>query len=312
MLNDKELQDVKNQKRTLGAAGPVEPALGPLERLPGRWKSEGMGWNMIALPFAAGPFGYRLLLNQYDETLDFSLIDKPVPNRGIDGKAQTDQLIATVDYTQQIVQVAAVDSPVSGEAGDPYLPIHHEPGLWLHMLNETTDDLNIARLSSIPHGDSVLALGTSDVQEGAADVPEVNGLPIGVAHDLTSPYLAPYKEFNDAPFKGTVTEPGFPGFDPVHPNALLRLANQGVDILKTTVLAVDSTAATAGVTNIPFIVKQANADSMRSTFWIQELARGGLRLQYSQVVMLDFFPRADGLPGLIRWPHVSINTLTKQ
>jgi hypothetical protein len=28
-------------------------------------------------------------------------------------------------------------------------------------------------------------------------------------------------------------------------------------------------------------------------------------------VMLDFFPRRDGLPGRIGWPHVSINTLTK-
>ena len=27
--------------------------------------------------------------------------------------------------------------------------------------------------------------------------------------------------------------------------------------------------------------------------------------------MLDFFPRRDGLPGRIGWPHVSINTLTK-
>lgn len=312
MLNDKDLQVVKGQKRTLGTAGPAEPALGPLEQLRGRWKSEGMGWNMIALPFAAGPLGYRLLLNQYDETLDFTLVDTGVPNRGIAAGAQTDQLVATLDYTQQIVQVAAVDSPVSGEAGGPELPIHHEPGLWLHMLNETTDGVDIARLGSIPHGDSVLALGTSDVREGAADIPEVNGLPVGVAHDLNSPYLAPYKQFNDAPFKGAVTAPGFPGFDPVYPNALLRRANQDVDIRKTTVLAVDSTVATAGVTNIPFIVKQANADSMKSTFWVQELACGGLRLQYSQTVILDFFPRADGLPGLIRWPHVSINTLTKQ
>jgi hypothetical protein len=28
-------------------------------------------------------------------------------------------------------------------------------------------------------------------------------------------------------------------------------------------------------------------------------------------VMLDFFPRRDGQPGRISWPHVSINTLTK-
>ena len=35
-------------------------------------------------------------------------------------------------------------------------------------------------------------------------------------------------------------------------------------------------------------------------------------MQYLQIVMLDFFPRRDGLPGRIGWPHVSINTLTKE
>jgi hypothetical protein len=74
---------------------------------------------------------------------------------------------------------------------------------------------------------------------------------------------------------------------------------------------------TGGVHNTPFVVKQANAASMKSTFWVQELkapdkyGKPKLRLQYSQVVMLDFFPRFDGLPGVIRWPHVSINTLEK-
>ena len=63
------------------------------------------------------------------------------------------------------------------------------------------------------------------------------------------------------------------------------------------------------------MVKQADAVSMKSTFWIQELAPvDGItvhQMQYSQIVMLDFFPRRDGLPGRIGWPHVSINTLTK-
>ena len=57
---------------------------------------------------------------------------------------------------------------------------------------------------------------------------------------------------------------------------------------------------------------------MKSTFFIQELAETDetgnpkLRLQYVQVVQLDFFPRFDGGPGRIKWPHVSINTLEKQ
>ena len=56
---------------------------------------------------------------------------------------------------------------------------------------------------------------------------------------------------------------------------------------------------------------------MKSTFFIQELAETDewgqpkLRLQYVQVVQLDFFRRFDGGPGRIKWPHVSINTLEK-
>lgn len=35
-------------------------------------------------------------------------------------------------------------------------------------------------------------------------------------------------------------------------------------------------------------------------------------MQYSQVVMMDFFrPREDEVPGRAEWPHISINTLRK-
>jgi hypothetical protein len=71
----------------------------------------------------------------------------------------------------------------------------------------------------------------------------------------------------------------------------------------------DSTIATGGISNIPFIKRQADATKMNATFWIQELAdkdsKGDpiLRLQYTQRVILNFFG--------IEWPHVSINTLQK-
>jgi hypothetical protein len=298
--------------------------LGPLKLLPGVWKSAGRGWNMIALPFAAPPpsrLNYRLLVNQYNEELEFTLVDKAVPNRGIQTNGptvQTDQLLVTLDYQQKINQVAADDFPQSGKAGAAGLAIHHEPGLWLYMINEITDGLDIARLATIPHGDSVLALGKSGESTGASAIPDINGLPVGVKQDVNgNPYLAPYKHFHDSPFKGNVPLPTFPGFDPTVPHNLLELANQGVTIVKTTTLTVDTTTPTGGITNIPFVVKQANAASMKSTFWIQELEEKDsngdpkLRLQYLQVVLLDFFPRPDGFPGLIRWPHVSINTLEK-
>jgi len=319
MLDMKHIRKMAKSGRTIETAREGDNQLGPLQLLPGKWSNQpnlpGRGWNMIALPFATEPetpFNYRLLLNQYNEDLDFTIVDKAVPNRGIrnyGNSTEDDQFLATLEYTQSITQIAADDSPHSGNAGDPNLPIHREPGLWLHMANNATEGLDIARLGTIPHGDSVLALGRAREIEGAPQIPNISGLPIGVKDDLLSPYLEPYDHFHKNLFQGL--------FDPTIPNKLLEDANRGVDIVKTTELHVDTEFETGGIVNIPFITQQANATQMRSTFWIQELAEKDadgspkLRLQYSQTVFLDFFPRPNGEPGLIRWPHVSINTLEK-
>jgi hypothetical protein len=55
---------------------------------------------MIALPFVSPGLDYRLLLNQYDEQLNFTIVDKAVPNRGIGEGIQTDQFIVALDYEQ--------------------------------------------------------------------------------------------------------------------------------------------------------------------------------------------------------------------
>ncbi len=316
MTNDELIEALTQEGRSITSASQGEEALGPLKHLPGVWSNTpnlpGRGWNMIALPFAGGNLGYRLLLNQYNETLTFSTVDKGVPNRGIPdgaGGPEADQLVAAIDYEQKIEQIDAADSPISGQAGGANLAIHHEPGLFLHMINKQTQELDIARLATIPHGNSVLALGHSNSIDGAPVIPEADGLPIGVHQSLDSGYLRPYKQFNDEPFKNL--------FNPVRPNDLLNHANQGVDIVRTTELKLDTKIASGGISNIPFVVRQADATEMTSTFWIQELAelddKGNprLRLQYTQTVFLDFFPRTDGVPGAIRWPHISINTLEK-
>ncbi|MGC4097798.1 MAG: heme-binding protein [Nitrospira sp.] len=341
---------LEDKKRILETPRTNDEDLGPLKLLPGKWvnvfdleKPEGggplpgRGWNMIALPFVDSregddrfPFNYRLLLHRYNEELEFVLVDKAVPNRGVrlnlGPAANTDQFLVALDYQQRIRQIIGDDFPKSGLAGSPKDVIHHEPGLWLHMTNRVTEGFNIARLATIPHGDSVLALGRSSEHSGVQSIPDITGLPTGVDQDLGeagkkekpgNPYLAPYKHFNENLFQGV--------FNPVSPNDLLEKANlqfesEGGTIIRTTVLDVDSTHPTGGIVNIPFVVRQANATVMKSTFWIQEVIdkdkKPKLRLQYSQLVMLDFFKRADDLPpgccpGLIQWPHVSINTLEK-
>ena len=80
----------------------------------------------------------------------------------------------------------------------------------------------------------------------------------------------------------------------------------------------DTDRKSGGITNVPFSVREADPVSMKSTFWIQELAekddagKPKLRLQYSQVVMLHFFhPHEDEFAGRDAWPHISIATLEK-
>ena len=296
--------------------------LGALAPLPGVWHDAGHGWNMIALPFARSGPPFRLLLNQYDENLRFSIVDKAVPNRGHNAATtplETDRFVVTLDYEQIIKQVASTDSPDSDQAGLPGAIIHHEPGLFLDMLNQVPGGLDVARLATIPHGDAVLALGSSSTVPGMPPIPAVSGLPVGIDPSptgLDADNLAPYELFHGAPFVGTVAFPGFPGFDPVHPHLLPPPGEPG---------------SPRGLHDDPGAVEQERQcghpqpalrrqERQRHLDELDLLDPGAVtdldnsgrkkpRLQYLQVVMLDFAPRRDGLPGLIGWPHISINTL---
>ena len=332
MDDPRALKQHKARFRSIYKAEPGQQELGPLKWLPGRWQARGTGWNMIALPFASPRINFRVLMNQYEEELIFSEVDDNVPNRGIFAGSDfdTDQFLVALDYQQKIDQIAIEDFPESKKTGDLGMPIHHEPGLWLHMKNETTAGLDVARLATIPHGNSVLAVGRSLEIEGKPTIPDVSGLPIGVSQDLTNennPYLAPYRHFETNKFFGTVDPkkvPGFPGFFTSNMNAILQFAQNSLPaVARTTVLHVETNVEDAGIVNIPFIERQADASEMISTFWIMELeekdenGQPKLIMQYSQNVLLDFFERPDGstnpdgTPKLIRWPHISIATLEK-
>lgn len=296
---------------------------------------DGRGWNLIALPFAKDgeDRNYRILMNQYNEVLTFNKIDDKVPNRGIteDSPANVaDQKIAALDYEQMIAQIAArdisegIDENGDKLAGGPGLPIHHEPGFFLHMRDQRTDGLDISRLATIPHGNSVTALGKSKQFSGPPNIEELSGFPEGVADNIADAvegaadpksYLFPYREFTKNPFKGVLGD-GFPGFSPANANSLLNLGLPS-NVKTTTELPLDTTILSGGISNIPFVVKQADAAEMRATFWIMELdevdskGRPRLVLAYSQFIFLDFFERFDGKEGKIRWPHISINMMEK-
>jgi hypothetical protein len=132
---------------------------------------------------------------------------------------------------------------------------------------------------------------------------------------LGQPFLAPYNFFNSAPFMGNVVKPGFKGFNPIHPLGLLESALDPakVTVKDTITLRFDSENSGA-ITNIPFVKCQANATKVTAFFWIQRVDISGIErfiLQYAQRVLLEFLERQDGRPGLIRWPHITINTLIR-
>jgi hypothetical protein len=327
MLDPNQLQAAVAAGRSQAMAVRGDPNLGTLGGLPGTWANQdelaGHGWNMIALPYVnpgspvtpQQPSDFRLLLNQFDETLIFSMVDNNVPNRGAATQVlfDADQHVAALQYIQNIVQSAAADFPPTPNTNDTpkgTAGIHHEPGLMLHMLSQTGNGPDLARLATIPHGNSVNALGHGVVIQGPPDftsIGDFSALPIGVSPDVDNdPYLLPYKTFRDAPFQGL--------FNPVDPLDLLRKAVPP-NVKTTTVLTFDTTLSTGGITSIPFVVSQANASAMRAVFWIEELDAPPVNgipqmvLQYAQRVILEFFTVPGDPKTLIQWPHITINTM---
>jgi hypothetical protein len=313
---------------------------------------EGHAWNMIALPFGTpGQLGdFRLLLNQANETLDFDLVDLGVPNRGASHQDQhlaALRYLQALDQVAAIDAASAANGSITVPAtpntndtpkGDHLLPgpgvppntpvgIHREPGLFLHLgnLTGTGDNLgaagpDLARIASIPHGDAVMTMGNNGTAAPTPGGPNFSNaalkaafdpLPIGLANaGLANPYFGPYKHFHDNPFKAV--------FDPTDPLKLLAGAVgqvlPGSQIIETTTFTVDSTI-NGGIQNIPFVTAQANATRVMATFWIEKVqTKEGIRfiLQYAQRVLLEFFPRTDGKPGKIQWPHISVNTMIRR
>ncbi len=327
-LDRKLVQEINSAGRNLTFAQKDNPKLGPLRWLPGRWENteelKGLGFNMMALPFAPSPNGYRLLMNQYNEVLNFTIADEGVPNRGLQADpttGATDQTIVALEYSQVVTQIANGDSflkeisnntPVMSESdlSDKFddKPIHHEPGLWLYLTDHATDDMNVARLGNIPHGNSFVAVGTSLERQWSELspaqqqrlIPEINGVVVGgganpdevALEPIVDPstgqividYFAPYRHFHKNPFRGKVNIPGFNGMEPVHTTALLRHALENLlpkigEIKQVKRLQVDSTldhsginrVSHSGIISIPFVVREADTTAMNATFIVYEV-----------------------------------------
>jgi hypothetical protein len=99
-----------------------------------------------------------------------------------------------------------------------------------------------------------------------------------------------------------------------YPNKRLADAIVGQNIVHTTSFSLDSDNQ-GHVSNIPFISERVTIPRFRCDMWLETVRnKDGTttqQLQYSQNIDMIFHKKFDGL-GNIMWPHVTVNTLTKQ
>lgn len=281
--------------------------LGPLAGLIGTWVSpKTNGFNVMPLPQATAPNGFILKNVFYYEVMTFSALQGKVANRG--GVDEQDSY--TLFYEQRVFFSDGVQANTL---------VHAENGAWLNLITgpqgqgplDTQPYIpsppapnpippqnparQIIKQVSVPHGNSILAMGDVTVIHGAPDIPNVSTLPI----DAPAAFNAAY---------GT-NIPGNPNINPniVLQDALAALPQHGLSVLRTHKLNVD-TNNNGGITNNPFIKEHNNVTQFTHTVWLEELSNGQLMLQYSQNISLRL--HLEGGKSYV-FPHITANTLSK-
>jgi hypothetical protein len=274
-----QIEDVAGAE---AVAQPADP-LGPLAELPGTWK--GNGFNAIWRPHhPANPQDRFLELNLTTETLVFSKINGPIPNRGLQ---MPDINMFGLTYLQQIQQT----SDLTG--------LHIEPGIWAHV-PQTTDPAEpptVVRMASIPHGTVVLAQGQAQVLPGGPQhVPDNNILPffLGTPPPANTDFASVAATFTEldlsTPTAFRFKSPGVTQGMVKNPNSVLQAALQtslqGTTMKSRTFLHVSTTGRPikggGGTANTAFLAAGSNppggnakAVEVDATFWIETIAGTG-------------------------------------
>jgi hypothetical protein len=273
---------------TLRACLPLSaalPKLGPLEDLPGTWIGNGI--NLVTLPAQHDDRAFRVKLNATRETLSFSEIGAPVPNR----RSALDNIeFLGLHYLHMVYHA------VTQEA------LNREPGIWLNIpANKDPEQAEtVVRLATVANGDSLVAQGSFTTVTGGPKIPRAS----------STPRLMDGKPLSDSlyllPCHTAKLPRGLPDRSIANPNLILTQAIEGQEFEKTVVLEISSTPK-GGAVSIPFAESSANATRLTAVFWIETVKHEGgvyLQLQYSQTVILNFLG--------IDWPHISVATLVKR
>ncbi|KJE34239.1 hypothetical protein UF64_16465 [Thalassospira sp. HJ] len=300
--------------------------LGPLHYLIGTWTNQNLpgtekgdskspySYNVMPLPQVdpTSPSGFILKNFSYYEELTFSAIHGNAENRGGIG-AQT---AYTLFYEQRVyfAEGPNTDALVHAENGSllflrdgfqqlgPY-GNGDSPGIGNKNVTNSmppTQAFNLVKQVSVPHGNSILALGNYDLNAGPINgVPEI--LPVSVLPE----------GFSSLP-------PQYTNLDPVmnpqpnytaNPNLVLNEALAARPCSGFLTLAMSTSNGKGAVTNIGFEQQHANVQGYDFTYWLEAFdgTDNFTQLQYSQTIWMQ-------LPvggRLLTFPHVTANTMTK-
>lgn len=285
--------------------------LGPLAGLIGTWVSTRYGgFNVMPIPQDNAPNGFILKNMPYYEVMTFSAIQGKVANRA--GNYEQDAY--TIFYSQRVF---FAEGPQKDEL------IHAENGSWLHQVTapqgqgklnkppyvpdapdpipKQDENRTIVKQVSVPHGNSILAIGHHNSFNSAPTIPVANALPSDGGNCFKVPY-------------GTQTP-----YNPnVNPNIVLQVAldslsQQGIGVVNTTVLDVD-TQTDGNIANTPFMKAHSDVPMFKTTMWLERLSNGKEMLQYTQDITLEFSLINGDDPSKrskYKFPHITANTLFK-
>ena len=324
------------------AANPTQTdgAYFPINKLIGTWNSPAnipTGYNVMPVPAGNKQMQTSPTLDDwqnknfyYYEEMTFTAPGE-APNRG--------QLFQQGCYGLTYEQRVYFAPNTQGLGGLNYQPavatakenalVHYENGLWLHTQFEAqpisaygatlpyppndstgnpiptpTPPTNpIVKQVSVPHGNSILALGTVTTSNvlPTHDVGQINERPFSLNPSISNPAIVLQTYINDIPDQASKT-------------------------FKTTKLSVSTNPMTGGsVTNIPFEQGNADVTSYEMDLWIIEVfdtstatSPSQTILQYLQKIPMTFFITQQPAPGgkgndgtPETFYHITANTLTK-
>jgi len=303
-------------------ANPAAPtsSLGPLEHLVGTWTNQNISglnmgdtsspysYNVMPLPQTdpSSPDGFILKNFSYYEELTFSAIHGNAPNRGGTGT----QVANTIFYEQRVyfAEGPAKDQLVHAENGSllflsdktqqlgPY-GNGQNPGLGnLTVAGSVapTQPHDIVKQVSVPHGNSILAVGDYQSGTGSPVIPAVPSIiPAGV---------------NPAPYNTVGVGNPSVAFT-ANPNLPLNNALAAPSVSVNNFIQLNVANRGNPVTNIGFEQQHARVTNYSASYWLEAFSAGGdfTQLQYSQTIWMDIPINQQ----IISFPHVTTNTLTK-